>query len=140
MQFCALILNRDVAQFHNSGIIIRILELSNLHINLWSKFQQKYKGDVSNYGLSIPKNLNLILLSWESAFIPDYLPLVYFTIYHHSVFHPWGPPQGSNKLFCRRFISCTYSSIEVSVLIKNITLFLKTHRIITEIWITFWKP
>jgi hypothetical protein len=36
------------------------------------------KGGVSNYDYSVPKNLGLILLSLESALIPDYFPQVYF--------------------------------------------------------------
>ena len=74
-------------------------------------------------------------------FIHDYFSRVYFMFYDNSFFHAWGPPpQGSKKIFCRHFLRCAYSSIELSVLMTNITLFLKIDRIIANIWSSFWDP
>ena len=47
----------------------------------WSD-KSMVKGNVSNYGVSGPKNLNLSILSWESAFILDYFSQVYFLLCH----------------------------------------------------------
>jgi hypothetical protein len=55
-------------------------------------------------------------------------------------FTPGVPPQVSKKTFCRFFIRCLYSLLELSVLITNITLFLKIGQIIRKIWSTFWEP
>ena len=51
--------------------------------------------------------------------------VVRFLLYPDSIFFPsWGTPQVLEKYFCRRSIKSLYSSIGLSVLIKNITLFL----------------
>ena len=48
-------------------------------------------------------------------------------------------PLGSEKIFCHRFLKNCDSSIELSVLITNITFFLKINWTIANIWSTFWK-
>ena len=52
--------------------------------------------------------------------------VLWFLLYPNSIFvPPWGTPQVLKKTFCRRSIKNLYSSIGLSVLIKNITLFFK---------------
>ena len=106
------------------------MDKTNAYIEIQSSplreiIEKTDKGDVSICRFSGPKNLDLILLSSESAFIPDYFSQVYFLLFHSPVFHAWGPPQISKKIFCRGFLRCTHSSIELTVLTTNIILFLK---------------
>ena len=66
------------------------------------------------------QKLNLILLSWRSAFIIEY-----FMFYDKWYFMLGVPSQGSKNIFSLHSIRCTCISIELTVLIINMTLFLK---------------
>ena len=98
------------------------------------------KGHVSNCGPSGPKKSepNFIIL------IISVYPWLFFTslfyVLWQLIFSGLGYPPGIEENFCRHFLRCADSWIELSVLMTNITLFLKIDRIIANIWSSFWDP
>ena len=87
--------------------------------NNWNDLWKHVKGDLSDYGFRAPKYLILILFAWKSALNPDYFSHVYFLLHHKSIFF-------KPEIFFRYLKNKSFdSSIERSVLITNIILFLK---------------
>lgn len=94
-------------------------------LNIIILYKVLVKGHVSNRHLEGPKNVNLILLFWDSVLIPAYFSQVYFAFYHNSIFDIWGTSQALKTIFYRRSIRSLYSLIEQSVLSTNDTFFSK---------------
>jgi hypothetical protein len=65
--------------------------------------------------------------------MPNYLSQVYFAFYPNSIFSPLRSTRGIETNFCHFSIRRLYSVIEFSVLITNITFFLKLCRIIIKV-------
>ena len=80
------------------------------------------KSEVFSCEFLLSKKSNLILLHWQLPFILHYFLLVfsYFLDCHLSLRRV---PLGSENIFCHRCIRNCDSSIELSVLITNITFF-----------------